>query len=187
MSSRTSSEGVQGWGQPTGQRGRQRAPGDTACQGHSGWRGSVCSSSESLPNQVIFGSLLPHSILSVSYLNMESSRPRAGMVTEQRISSGPQASFPCQHVRPLDSCKKACSVCLLICLKTAKNSLTYTVNYTKGWRRPQQPTLVFSPGESHGQRSLAGYSPGGSQRVEHEGSDLARTYKREETLAIKCN
>ena len=27
------------------------------------------------------------------------------------------------------------------------------------WRRVQQPTPVFLPGESHGQRSLAGYSP----------------------------
>ena len=29
------------------------------------------------------------------------------------------------------------------------------------WRRAWQPTLVFLPGESHGQRSLAGYSPWG--------------------------
>ena len=29
------------------------------------------------------------------------------------------------------------------------------------WRRRWQPTLVFWPGESHGQRSLAGYSPWG--------------------------
>ena len=29
------------------------------------------------------------------------------------------------------------------------------------WRRAWQPTLVFLPGESHGQRSLAGYSPQG--------------------------
>ena len=29
------------------------------------------------------------------------------------------------------------------------------------WRREWQPTLVFLPGESHGQRSLVGYSPGG--------------------------
>ena len=29
------------------------------------------------------------------------------------------------------------------------------------WRRDQQPTPVFLPGESHGQRSLAGYSPWG--------------------------
>ena len=29
------------------------------------------------------------------------------------------------------------------------------------WRRAWQPTLVFLPGESHGQKSLAGYSPRG--------------------------
>ena len=29
------------------------------------------------------------------------------------------------------------------------------------WRRAWQPTLVFLPGEFHGQRTLAGYSPGG--------------------------
>ena len=29
------------------------------------------------------------------------------------------------------------------------------------WRREQQPTPVFLPGESHGQRSLMGYSPWG--------------------------
>ena len=28
------------------------------------------------------------------------------------------------------------------------------------WRREWQPDLVFLPGESHGQRSLAGCSPG---------------------------
>ena len=27
------------------------------------------------------------------------------------------------------------------------------------WRRKQQPTPVFLPGESHGQRSLVGYGP----------------------------
>ena len=27
------------------------------------------------------------------------------------------------------------------------------------WRRAGQPTPVFLPGESHGQRSLAGYNP----------------------------
>ena len=29
------------------------------------------------------------------------------------------------------------------------------------WRRTGQPTPVFLPGESHGQRSLEGYSPWG--------------------------
>ena len=38
------------------------------------------------------------------------------------------------------------------------------------WRRKWQPTPVFLPGESHGQRSLAGYSPRGckeSDMTEH--------------------
>ena len=40
------------------------------------------------------------------------------------------------------------------------------------WRRKWQPTLVFLPGEFHGQRSLVGYSPWGhkeSNRTEHTG------------------
>ena len=36
------------------------------------------------------------------------------------------------------------------------------------WRREQLPTPVFWPGEFHGQRRLAVYSPWGSQRVGHE-------------------
>ena len=35
------------------------------------------------------------------------------------------------------------------------------------WRRKWQPTPVFLPGESHGQRSQEGYSPWG-----HKGSDM---------------
>ena len=35
------------------------------------------------------------------------------------------------------------------------------------WRRKWQPTPVFLPGKSHGQRSLAGYSPWGCQRAGH--------------------
>ena len=35
------------------------------------------------------------------------------------------------------------------------------------WRRKWQPTPIFLPGESHGQRSLAGYSPQG-HRVGHD-------------------
>ena len=35
------------------------------------------------------------------------------------------------------------------------------------WRTEWQPTPVFLPGESHGQRSLAGYSPWGC-RVRHD-------------------
>ena len=37
------------------------------------------------------------------------------------------------------------------------------------WRRKWQPTPVFLPGKPHGQRSLVGYSPWGSQKE----SDMA--------------
>ena len=36
------------------------------------------------------------------------------------------------------------------------------------WRRKWQPTPVFLPGKSHGQRSLVGYSPWGHKRVGHD-------------------
>ena len=39
------------------------------------------------------------------------------------------------------------------------------------WREAWQPTPVFLPGESHGQKSLAGYSPWGC-RVGHNWSNL---------------
>ena len=35
------------------------------------------------------------------------------------------------------------------------------------WSRKWQPTPVFVPGESHGQRSLAGYGPQDCKRVGH--------------------
>ena len=35
------------------------------------------------------------------------------------------------------------------------------------WRRKWQPTPVFTPGKSHGQRSLAGYSPWRCKRIRH--------------------
>ena len=38
--------------------------------------------------------------------------------------------------------------------------------WCSAWRRKWQPSLVFLPGEYHGQRNLEGYSPGG-----HEESD----------------
>ena len=34
------------------------------------------------------------------------------------------------------------------------------------WRRAWQPTPVFLPGESHGQRSLVGYSPWGRKELD---------------------
>ena len=40
------------------------------------------------------------------------------------------------------------------------------------WRRAWQPTWLFLPGESHHQRSLAGYSPKGHKRVRQDWTDL---------------
>ena len=36
------------------------------------------------------------------------------------------------------------------------------------WRRKWQPTPTFLPKKSHGQRSLAGYSPWGHKRVTYD-------------------
>ena len=47
------------------------------------------------------------------------------------------------------------------------------------WRRKWQPTPVFLPGKFRGQRSLVGYSPRGSQRVEH---DLATEHDTQDLI-----
>ena len=48
------------------------------------------------------------------------------------------------------------------------------------WKRAWQPTLVFSSGEFHGQRSLVGYSPRG-----HKESDTTKAteYKEEDLVS----
>ena len=44
------------------------------------------------------------------------------------------------------------------------------------WRRQWQPTPVFLPGESHGQRNLMGYSPWGCKRVRHNWATNTHTH-----------
>ena len=44
---------------------------------------------------------------------------------------------------------------------------SFTYLYAVFWRKKWQPTPVFLPGESHGQRSLADYGPWG-----HKESDM---------------
>ena len=46
------------------------------------------------------------------------------------------------------------------------------------WRRKWQPTPLFFPGKSHGQRTLVGYSPCGHKRVRH---DLATKQQKQQT------
>ena len=50
--------------------------------------------------------------------------------------------------------KKKKRICLQ-CRRTRFNCWVWKIP----WRRAWQPTLAFFPGKSHGQRSLAGYSP----------------------------
>ena len=49
----------------------------------------------------------------------------------------------------MDLCKKNC---VIVCILS--------------WRGKWQPTPVFLPGESHGQRNLEGYSPWGHKESE---------------------
>ena len=50
-------------------------------------------------------------------------------------------------------------VCVSVCVYKWVSLVAQKVNFP--WRKLWQPTPVFLPGESHGQTSLAGYSPRG--------------------------
>ena len=54
---------------------------------------------------------------------------------------------------------------MVICLQCGTSGFSLWVGKIV-WRREWQPTPVFSPGESHGQRSLAGYSPWGRKELD---------------------
>ena len=47
------------------------------------------------------------------------------------------------------------------------------------WRKAWQPTPGFLPGESHGQRSLVGYSPWGRRVGSLVGSIISRVFQME--------
>ena len=49
------------------------------------------------------------------------------------------------------------------------------------WRRKWQPTLVFSPGEGHGQRSLVGYSPWSCKELDEIEPMCAHVHARAHT------
>ena len=57
-------------------------------------------------------------------------------------------------------------LCRRICLQCGRPGFNPWVGKIP-WRKEWQPTPVFLPGESHGQRSLVGYSPWG-----HKESDM---------------
>ena len=65
-----------------------------------------------------------------------------------------------------------CITVILMCVKWSHCGfdlcfLWLRIFYTFCWRSEWQPTLIFSPGESQGQRSLPRLQSSGSQRVRH--------------------
>ena len=46
------------------------------------------------------------------------------------------------------------------------SSISGLIPQLNPWRRKLQPTPVFLPGKSHGQRILAGYSPWGNKELD---------------------
>jgi len=62
---------------------------------------------------------------------------------------------------PGDSGKKIC----LQCRSHRRSGFNLWVRKIP-WRTAEQPTPEFSPGESHGQRSLAGYNPYGCKELD---------------------
>ena len=70
-------------------------------------------------------------------------KPRSLALQEDSLPSEPPGKLPC--------------VCMCVCV--------YIYTYIYG-RRKWQPTPVFLPGESHGQRSLADYSPWGCKELD---------------------
>ena len=52
-------------------------------------------------------------------------------------------------------------MCICMAESLCCSSGTITTLLISYWRRKWQPTLVFTPGKSHGPRSLVGYSPWG--------------------------
>ena len=53
-------------------------------------------------------------------------------------------------------------------LEAKRSSFIILLECSWFWNRKWQPTPVFLPGNSHGQRSLASYSPWGHKRVGHD-------------------
>ena len=61
----------------------------------------------------------------------------------------------------------------------------FPLTYSRiSWRRKWQPTPVFLPGKSHGQRSLAGYSPRG--RRESDTIERMRIHALSSVQSLDC-
>ena len=77
-----------------------------------------------------------------------------------------QLCFPVQRIHLNDCVAQMVKNCLQ-CRRPVFDSWVRKVL----WRREQQPTPVFLPGESQGQRNLAGYSPWGRKELDRTERD----------------
>ena len=64
------------------------------------------------------------------------------------------------------------------------HSCQRTIIKCKLWRRKWQPTPVFLPGKSHGQRSLSEYNPWGRRRV---GNELTTEQQQQWVSLVQIN
>ena len=91
--------------------------------------------------------------------------PRLNKSTHSSSVVGPHVEFPGDSI--------SLQVALVVKKLPANAGDTKDAGSTPGvgkipWRRKWQPTPVSLPGESHGQRSLAGYCPRGRKRVRRD-------------------
>ena len=69
-------------------------------------------------------------------------------------------------------------------LSAMQETWVWSLSSEDSWRREWRPTPVFLPGESHGQRSLAGYSPSGCQDYYFTGDKLSMRTQQHEIVVI---
>ena len=119
--------------------------------------------------QILYHS--PSGILPGCQKRVPKSRPEPGW--EGSLGENVYVQLGCSavHLKPSQHCQFDSLVAQLVkkkkkCLKCGRPKFNAWVG-TISWRRKRQPTPVFLPGESHGQRSLVGYSPW-SCRVRHD-------------------
>ena len=63
-------------------------------------------------------------------------------------------------------------------MQKTKETWAQSLGWEDPWRRKWQPTLVFLPEESHGQRSLAGYGLQGCIELDMTEATNTHTHKK---------
>ena len=72
------------------------------------------------------------------------------------------------------------------CLPTMRETRVQSLVGKISWRRKWQPTPVFLPGKSHGQRSLVGYTLHGVAKSQTRLSDFTFTFSPHKFSFVKC-